>query len=126
MTKFDVGKLVNRDLLASELLGALGDKVLAVGGDADEVTVHLRADVTEEELAAARAVCEKHNPKKKTEAQVWRARIDSDLAKARKAIGIEPGDVTYENFARLLRSDESGEVTIRILYLLWLRVESGE
>ena len=117
MTKFDVGRDVNLDLLAAELDAALGEAFLGLsGGNGNPVVVHLDGhDLAN--VDRAREVVDQHKPKKLTAAQKQSVAVRQQADEALRALGVFPGSLSYQQFCDLPEDRKW-----LVVFYLWNRI----
>lgn len=110
--KIDIPGESNLDLLAEELHVMLGDEVVVRG------RVVIFDDAV---LDVVRGVMERHNPRKKSDAQKRRDLIDRNIkAPERLLNGVVVELVTMEDFGKWTPEQKDA-----LLYLMWQKSERG-
>lgn len=109
MIKFDIGKVVNRELLIEELQAVLGERVILTSSA-------VMVDGGDDDFQRAQEIVAAHNPNKLTKEQKqWNER-QSQVRSALAVIGLKR-DATFDEFARAMQDLDR---MAALLWLLWL------
>lgn len=112
--KFDVGKKFNRDMLHLELAAHLADHFVGIAGDA----VVLASD-DPKVVEMARQVVDIHDGERLSAEQRWQQEAAGQVEALREALGLGR-ELGFGEFAAWAQEQEN---MIKLLYLLWLRIE---